>query len=120
MAEAQPAEAGTIESRQHPRYAVDGEAEVTVADGASLLRGRIHNLSISGCYIKSLALSRLTPGTPVEILFKLHAENIGLKILRVRAEARFSKPKIGIGFRFIGLDTKQDETIAAILNAAQT
>ena len=55
-----------VERRQHPRFAVDGWAEVVVADGSLLFRGRVLDVSLAGCYIETEARLRLAPGTLVE------------------------------------------------------
>ena len=36
------------ERRRHERYAVDGDAEVMVADGTLLFRGRVLDISVAG------------------------------------------------------------------------
>lgn len=54
--------------RRHARYTCEGRAEVCVPHGGLLLRGKIIDLSSSGCLIE-LQLSILSGGTPVEIFF---------------------------------------------------
>ena len=54
--------------RHHPRYACEGRAEVCVPHGGLLFRGKILDLSLSGCFIQTAALN-LERGTPVEIYF---------------------------------------------------
>ncbi|MFZ0663229.1 MAG: PilZ domain-containing protein [Acidobacteriaceae bacterium] len=54
--------------RKHPRYACEGRAEVCVPHGGLLFRGKILDLSISGCFIETAALT-LERGTPVEVYF---------------------------------------------------
>jgi hypothetical protein len=58
------------ERRRHPRYSCDGYAEVHLPHAGLRFRGRIQNLSVSGCYIETeLNLER---GTYIEVFFGLH------------------------------------------------
>lgn len=54
--------------RRHPRYPCEGHAEVYLPHGGLLLRGKILNLSISGCFIEVPAIT-LERGTSVEVYF---------------------------------------------------
>jgi len=56
------------EPRRHPPYACEGYAEVFLPHGGLLFRGRILDLSMSGCYIET-ALLNLERGTQVEVYF---------------------------------------------------
>ena len=85
----------TIERRQHPRYAVDALAEVLVADGSLLFRGRVLDISAAGCYIETEARLRMRQRTPVEMIFRL--KNI---VFRIRATSRMVRPGKGAGFLF--------------------
>lgn len=50
------------EKREHPRYGCEGYAEVFLPRGGLLFRGRILNLSLTGCYVET-ALLDLERGT---------------------------------------------------------
>ena len=54
--------------RRYPRYACEGQAEVFLPHGGLLLRGKILDLSLSGCFIETAAIS-LERGTRVEVYF---------------------------------------------------
>jgi hypothetical protein len=54
------------DQRRGVRYAVHGDAEVFVTGGMSMFRGRILNISPSGCYVQTVAWVRLAPGALVE------------------------------------------------------
>lgn len=54
--------------RRHPRYPCEGHAEVYLPHGGLLLRGKILDLSISGCFIEMPAIT-LERGTNVEVYF---------------------------------------------------
>lgn len=56
------------DKRVHPRYGCEGHAEVFLPHAGLLIRGRILNLSMSGCYIET-ALLNLERGTQVEVYF---------------------------------------------------
>src|ERR1700734_1498629 len=57
------------DQRQDERYVVHGDAEIFVTGGTSMFRGRILNISVSGCYVQTVAWARPAPGTLVELLF---------------------------------------------------
>ncbi len=86
------------ERRRHERYAVDGDAEVIVADGAMLFRGSTVDISLSGCFIETRARLALEPGTPVQMVFRA-----GHLTLRVSATVRAVRPGVGAGFLFGGM-----------------
>lgn len=93
--------------RKNERFEVDGHAEVRVHSdtiGNSVLRGRILDISTSGCYIQTMARVPIPPETEVNIDFSVYGY-----VFRVRAASRFAKSKVGIGFRFLTMDevTKQ-------------
>src|ERR1700722_3411294 len=60
---------GGVERRRDERYAVHGDAEIVVTGGMSMFRGRIVNISTSGCYVQTVAWIRLPAGTSVELVF---------------------------------------------------
>lgn len=66
--ENQLASAPTANRRRHVRYICEGHAEVFLRHGGLLLRGRILDLSLSGCFIETPALT-LERGTQVEVFF---------------------------------------------------
>lgn len=81
--------------RHEKRFPVTGHVEVIVNGGKSLFRGRIVNISRSGCFVSTPPSVSLHSGIPVEIVVAVKGT-----VLRLSAEARFSKPKDGIGFLF--------------------
>jgi hypothetical protein len=81
--------------RRHQRYAVDGDAEVMVADGTLLFRGNTVDISLSGCFIETRARLALEPGTPVQMVFRA-----GHLTLRMSATVRSTRPGSGAGFLF--------------------
>ncbi|MBB5318709.1 PilZ domain-containing protein [Tunturibacter empetritectus] len=91
---------GIVERREHTRYAVDAWAEVMVKDGTMLFRGRVLDVSQGGCYIETEARLRLTPGTPVEIIFRAHD-----RVLRCEGTSRMVRTR-GAGFLFEMMSAK--------------
>jgi hypothetical protein len=83
------------ERRRHQRYAVDGDAEVMVADGTLLFRGNTVDISLSGCFIETRARLALEPGTPVQMVFRVCHTT-----LRMSATVRAVRPGAGAGFLF--------------------
>lgn len=94
------AQEGVLERRQHTRYAVDAWAEVLVKDGTMLFRGRVLDVSASGCYVETEARLRLAPGTPVEMVFRVND-----RVFQCDATIRTMRTK-GAGFLFSSLDAK--------------
>lgn len=100
---------GVVERRKHPRYAVDAWAEVMVADGRMLFRGRVLDVSVGGCYIETEARLRLPPGTPVEVIFRLNDE-----VFRCDATTRMIRTK-GAGFLFSNLNLKMQTELERLI-----
>lgn len=100
---------GVVERRKHTRYAVDAWAEVMVADGRMLFRGRVLDVSVGGCYIETEARLRLAPGTPVEVIFRLNDE-----VFRCDATTRMIRTK-GAGFLFSNLNVKMQMELERLI-----
>jgi hypothetical protein len=100
---------GVVERRKHTRYAVDAWAEVMVADGRMLFRGRVLDVSVGGCYIETEARLRLAPGTPVEVVFRLNDE-----VFRCDATTRMIRTK-GAGFLFSNLNEKMQMELERLI-----
>jgi hypothetical protein len=101
---------GGAENRRHERYAVQGDAEISVIGGGAMFRGRIVNISSSGCYVQTVAWVSLPPQTEVELVFAVKGYRV-----RVRAEARFSESKIGLGLRFLSMETQMQRRLEGVL-----
>lgn len=86
------------ERRKHERIGCDGFAEVVI-DGMSLMfRGRIKDLSPTGCYIESRARLRLEAGTAAELCFTVND-----RAFKAIAEVRVVRPGVGVGFEILFL-----------------
>jgi hypothetical protein len=101
-----------VERRQHPRFAVDGWAEVLVADGSLLFRGRVLDLSVAGCYIETEARLRLEPGTQVEMVFRVNEI-----VFRPMATSRAVRPGEGAGFLFLNLNARMQSDLELLIAA---
>ena len=105
--------ASGLQFRIDERYEVDGDAEVIVKSdvlGSTLLRGSILDISATGCYIKTLARAPIKPGTEVNIIFSIYGTTF-----RVEAMSRFAKTKVGIGFRFLEMDSTTRRRLHGVL-----
>jgi hypothetical protein len=99
-----------LERRQHPRFAVNGWAEVVVADGSLLFRGRVLDVSVAGCYIETEARLRLAPGTLVEMVFRVNE-----RVFRPLATSRVVRPGEGAGFLFLNLNAKMQSDLELLI-----
>jgi len=95
--------------RQFPRYRCEGEAEVFVPHGGLLFRGKILDLSASGCFIEAPALD-LERGTPVEVSFSVHRMRF-----RVAGRIAIMHHKRGAGIAFETLGTRRARQIADLI-----
>jgi hypothetical protein len=98
------------ERRQHKRFAVDGFAEVLVADGTMLFRGRVLDISVAGCYIETQARLRVAPGTEVEMVFRVNG-----MVFRPLATLRALRPNEGAGFLFSNLNARMQTELESLI-----
>jgi PilZ domain len=97
------------DKRRHPRYECDGYAEVFMPHGGLLFRGRILNLSLSGCYVET-AMANLERGTLVEVYFVTNQLQF-----RVRGNIAEVRQKRGVGISFLDLSRRRAMQIAALI-----
>jgi hypothetical protein len=98
------------EQRQHPRYACEGYAEVFLPHGGLLFRGRILNLSMTGCYIETPLLN-LERGTQVEVFFVTNQLQF-----RVLGNVAALRPKRGAGIAFVNVSPRRALQIATLVS----
>ncbi len=101
--------------RRHARYAVDGDAEVLVGDGSQLFRGKILDISLSGCFIETRARLRMAVGTPVEMVFRANGV-----MLRTAATLRAVRMGAGAGFVFEELNARMQAELEALIEALES
>ena len=98
------------ENREHPRYGCEGYAEVFLPPGGLLFRGRILNLSLTGCYIET-ALLDLERGTQVEVYFVTNQLQF-----RVLGNVAALRRKRGAGIVFVNLSPRRALQIATLVS----
>lgn len=98
--------------RRHTRYAVDGDAEVLVADGSQIFRGSILDISLSGCFIQTGARLRVPVGAPVEMVFRANGV-----MLRTAATVRAVRVGKGAGFLFDSLSERMQAELQLLIEA---
>lgn len=104
--------ADQLDRRQHPRYAVEGDAEVLLSDGSQIFRGSILDISLSGCFIATKARLRVTIGTPVDMVFRANGV-----MLRTAATVRAVRPGKGAGFLFDSLSERMRAELQSLIEA---
>lgn len=95
--------------RRHPRYSCEGRAEVCIPHGGLLFRGKILDLSFSGCFIETAALN-LERGTPVEIFFVARQLQF-----RIAGHIAVLYPKKGAGIAFDPLGPRRTREITELI-----
>jgi hypothetical protein len=103
------------EQRGEERYPVAWDAEIFIPERTTMFRGRMVNISPSGCYVQTVAWVRVPPTTGVELVFKL-----GGRTTRVRAEARFAQSRTGVGLRFLPLEEEMRRRLDGVIASLRT
>ena len=98
------------ERRRHERFAVEGDAEVLVAKGSQVFRGRVQDISMSGCFISTRARIRMSIGAPVEMVFRANAV-----MLRLSANLRMVRFGHGAGFVFQELSPHMHQELERLI-----
>jgi hypothetical protein len=93
-----PAAQADDDRRISHRYDCEGSAEIRVPTQGRLIRGRIVNLSLGGCYIETTA--GLDVGTKIEIVLRV----AGLAF-RAAGEIRSVYGAAGVGIQFTGMSS---------------
>ncbi len=105
------------ERRKHERAECDGFAEVVI-DGASLMfRGRIKDLSPTGCYIETRARLRLDVGTAAELCFTVND-----RAFKAVAEVRVIRAGAGVGFEilFLVAESREPSDLLALIQKLES
>jgi len=96
--------------RRHPRFSCEGYAEVFVPHGALLFRGKILDLSLSGCFIATPSLN-LERGTRVEVYFVARQMQV-----RIGGHIAALHRRRGAGIAFQNLDSRRSRQITELLS----
>jgi hypothetical protein len=110
MEMAAQASPGGAERREEERYAVDWDADIFIPERTTMFRGRVVNLSLSGCYVQTVAWVRVPPTTVVELVIKVDG-----RLIRVQAEARYAQSRTGVGLRFLVLEKEVRQRLDWVL-----
>ena len=97
------------EKRRTPRYTCDGYAEVFLPHGGLLFRGRVANLSVSGCYIET-TIANLERGTLLEVYFVTNQLQF-----RVQGNIAEVRQKRGAGISFVNVSPRRAAQIATLV-----
>jgi hypothetical protein len=97
------------EKRRHPRYSCEGYAEVFLPHGGLLFRGRISNLSVSGCYIET-TMANLERGTLIEAYFVTNQLQF-----RVQGNIAEVRKRRGVGIAFLNVSPRRAGQIATLI-----
>lgn len=107
------------ERRRHRRFPCEGYAEVVCCYPTVLFRGRIRDISLTGCFIETAARLQLDRFTEVELRFTA----IGRHVSSV-ARVMDIRPGKGAGFEFLpgdhGMQPPFVKLIESLKNAADT
>jgi hypothetical protein len=101
---------GSAERRQHERFAVEGDAEVLVAEASQVFRGSVQDISLSGCFIETSARLRTAIGSPVEMMFRANGV-----MLRLSANVRTVRFGVGAGFLFQELSPNMHQELERLI-----
>jgi len=93
------------EQRRHKRFPCDGFAEVVAFRSKVLFRGRLRDISQSGCFVETRAHLNLPRLAEVEVRFG----SCGLKF-KVLARVMDVRPGKGAGFTFLSELPRLDQT----------
>jgi hypothetical protein len=104
-----PEELAAEEKRRHPRYRCDGYAEVFLPHGGLLFRGRIANLSVSGCYIET-TMANLERGTLIEAYFVTNQLQF-----RVQGNIAEVRKRSGVGISFLNVSPRRARQISTLI-----
>jgi hypothetical protein len=97
------------DKRRHPRYTCHGYAEVFLPHGGLLFRGRILDLSVSGCFIET-KMPKLERGTSVEVYFVTNQLPF-----RVQGNIAEVRQKRGAGISFVNVSPRRATQITALI-----
>jgi hypothetical protein len=85
-------------------------AEVVAADQGTLFRGKILDISQTGCYIETRARLKLERLTDVEMLFRVNNRHF-----RTTARVMDIRPGRGLGVEFRPVDSQARELLQELL-----
>lgn len=84
---------------------------MTVFDPPYLFRGKIRNISQTGCFIETSARLALPPRTRVELRFSADGERLAFLAFVMSVH-----PGEGFGFQFVAGDPRLDKSFLALID----
>jgi hypothetical protein len=103
-------EASGSERRRHKRFPCEGFAEVVAFRANVIFRGKIRDISQSGCFVETRAHLNLPRLAEVEVRFTV----FGLK-QSVLARVMDVRPGKGAGFEFLASDPRLEQAFHKLL-----
>jgi hypothetical protein len=101
---------GAGEKRRRKRFRADGLAEVVVADTGFVFRGKTHDLSQMGCYVRSSAY--LSAGIDAEVEVRFSVSDVHF---RAPAKVRLVRPGKGAGFEFLRVEENVQKDLDTLI-----
>lgn len=100
------------ERRRHRRFPCEGYAEVVCCYPTVLFRGRIRDISLTGCFIETAARLRLERLTEVELRFTAIGRHVSsaARVMDIR-------PGKGAGFEFLPGDHGMQEAFLKLIES---
>ena len=108
-------ELDAIERRRDRRFECEGNAEVVVFERPFLFRGKMRNLSQTGCFIETPVKLKLQPLAEVELRLVARGQQ-----LVSRARVMGFQRKKGVGLRFVDSDTRKEEPFSILMEQLNT
>jgi hypothetical protein len=101
-------------ARRHSRFLCEGFAEVVAFRSNALFRGKIRDISQSGCFIETRARLNLPRLAEVEVRFTAcrHKQSALARVMVVR-------PGMGAGFEFLPGDPRLDKSFRSMIDRLQ-
>jgi hypothetical protein len=100
------------ERRRHRRFPCEGHAEVVCCDPTVLFRGRIRDISLTGCFIETAVRLHLQRHTQVDVRFTIMGRHF--KTIARVMEIRRGK---GAGFEFLPRERSMQESFLKLLES---
>ncbi len=100
--------------RRHRRFPCEGYAEVVCSHPTFLFRGRIRDVSLTGCFIETAARLNLKRMTEVEVRFTARGRQISslARLMDIR-------PGKGAGFEFLPGEPVMRELLLKLLETLE-
>jgi hypothetical protein len=102
----------SIERRVHPRTKVSVQTELQLADIDTPLRGQTSDLSLGGCYIRTMVT--IPVGTRLNVGLWLGEEKVTINAIVVTCY-----PQIGSGIQFLAMPLTDRNRVRAFLESVR-